>query len=121
MRYCKFITLVCSVATAWPLSAVAGDVVLVEVLNAEFQSIRTIDSVPDLAAFSKLWTTRVKANVDTTMRSRYAIVIQQGNGRSARWFYDPAGMAQVLSIWKAPVYRLSSPEAFNAFLGIGAQ
>jgi hypothetical protein len=116
MRCYKFISLVGSVATA-----VADNVMLVKVLNAEFQSIRTITSVPDLAVFSKLWASRVKVNANTAMRPKYAIVIQQSNGRSERWFYDPAGIVQVLSIWKTPVYRLSSPEGFNEFLGTRVQ
>jgi hypothetical protein len=106
MRRYKFIALVCSIATAWPLSTVAGDITRVTVLNAELQSIRTLTSVPDLAVFSELWATRVKANVSTAMRPGYSIVIQQSDRRSERWLYDDTGIVQVLSIRKTPVYRL---------------
>jgi hypothetical protein len=118
MRRCTFITLVCSMATGWPLSAAADDVMRVTVLDAEHQSIRTITSVPDLAVFSKFWATRVQVSASTAMRPRYSIIIQQGDRRSERWLYDYTGVARVLSIWKTPVYRLSSPPDFNQFLGI---
>jgi hypothetical protein len=120
MRRCKFITLACTMANVWPLSAVADDVTRVTVLSAEFQSIRTITSVPDLAVFSKLWATRVKVNANIAMRPGFRIVIQQSDHRSERWLYDDAGVVQVLSIWKTPVYRLSSPAEFNELLGIRA-
>jgi hypothetical protein len=120
MRRCKFITFVCGMATGWPLSAVADDVMRITVLNAEFQSIRTITTVSDFAVFSRLWASRVKVPAKTTMRPGYSIVIQQGDCRSERWIYDDAGIVQVLSIWKTPVYRLSSPAEFNELLGIRA-
>jgi hypothetical protein len=116
----RFITLLGSVATAWPLSAMADNIMRVAVLDAEFRSIRTIISAPELALFSKLWATRAKLNASTVVQPDYKIVIQQSDGRSARWLYDPAGIVQVLSIWKTPVYRLASPERFNEFLGIRA-
>jgi hypothetical protein len=59
-------------------------------------------------------------NANTAMQPAYKIVIQHSDRRSERWFYDPAGIVQVLSIWKTPVYRLPSPEGFNEFLGIKA-
>jgi hypothetical protein len=117
MRRCKFIILVCS--AVWPRSATAEDVVRVAVLDAELQSIRTITSAPDLAVFNKLWATRVKVNANTTIRPGYSIVIQQRDRRGERWLYDDAGIVQVLSIWRTPVYRLSSPAEFNELLGIG--
>jgi hypothetical protein len=120
MRLCKFITLACGMATVWPLSAAAVDVTGVTVLNAQLQSIRTIASVSDLAVFSRLWATRVKVNASTSVRPGYSIVIQHGDRRSERWLYDDAGIVQVLSIWKTPVYRLPSPTEFNQLLGIGA-
>lgn len=118
MRRCKFIALVASMATAWPLSAAAGEVMRVTVLGAGLKPIRTMTSVPDLAVFSELWATRVKANAGTVMRPGYSIVIQQSDRRSERWLYDDAGIVQVLSIWQTPVYRVSSPAEFNEFLGI---
>jgi hypothetical protein len=120
MRPCKFITLVCSMATAGPLSAVAGDVTRVSVLDAGHQPIRTMTSVPDLVVFGEIWATRVKVNAGTAMRPGYSIVIQQSDRRSERWLYDDAGIVQALSIWKTPVYRVSSPAAFNEILGIRA-
>ena len=92
----------------------------VAVLDAELRSIRTITSAPDLALFSKLWATRAKVSANTAVQPAYKIVIQQSDRRSERWLYDPAGIVQVLSIWKTPVYRLPSPEGFNEFLGIKA-
>jgi hypothetical protein len=118
MRRCKFIALVCSMATAWPLSAAAGDVMQVTVLDAGLQPIRTMTSVPELAVFSELWATRVKVNANTAMRPGYRIVIQQSDRRSERWLYDDAGIVRVLSIWKTPVYRVSSPAKFNELLRI---
>ena len=116
----RFITLLGSVATAWPLSATADNIMRVAVLDAESRSIRTITSAPDLALFSKLWATRAKVSANTAVQPAYKIVIQQSDRRSERWLYDPAGIVQVLSIWKTPVYRLPSPEGFNEFLGIKA-
>jgi hypothetical protein len=120
MRRCKFIALVASMAAGWPLPAVSGDVMRVTVLDAGLQPIRAMTSVPDLAVFSEFWATRVKVNAGTATRPGYSIVIEQSNRRSERWLYDIAGIVQVLSIWKTPVYRVSSPAEFNEFLGIGA-
>jgi hypothetical protein len=117
---CKFIALVCSMATASPLSAAAGDVMQVAVLDAGLRPIRTIASVPDLAVFSEFWATRVKVNANTAMRPGYRIVIQQSDQRSERWLYDDAGIVRVLSICKTPAYRVSSPAKFNELLGIRA-
>jgi hypothetical protein len=118
MRRCKFVSLVSGLATASPVSAVAGDVMRVTVFSAELQSIRTITSVSDLAVFDELWATRVKMNPDTAMRPGYRIIIQKTDQRSERWLYDEAGIVRVLSIWKTPVYRVSSPAEFNELLGI---
>ena len=100
------------------MSAPADDVMRVTVLNAEFQLIRTIISVPNLAVFGKFWAARVKVNAGMATQPGFRIVIQQSDRRSERWLYDDAGLVHVLSIWNTPVYRLSSPADFNEFLGI---
>jgi hypothetical protein len=101
----------------WPLSAAAEDITKVTVLDAEFRLIRTITSAPDLAAFGELWVKRTMQGPDVAMRPAYKIDIHSA-GRSYRWLYDPAGLAQTLSKKKSPVYRLSSPAAFNELLAI---
>src|SRR5262245_54409188 len=101
----------------WPLSAAAGDVTQVSVLDGEFRPIRTIQSAPDLTAFEQLWRERQKQGRDVTMRALYKIDIERG-GRSDRWLYDPAGLARRLSKRKTPVYRLPSAAAFNRLLAI---
>jgi hypothetical protein len=120
MRRRRFIALLGGLPATWPLSAVAEDVIRVTVFDAEFRPIRTITSAPDLAVFSELWAARVKESANAAMRPDYKIDIQS-NRRSDRWLYDPVGVVQALSKKKTPVYRLSSPAAFNELLGIRAQ
>jgi hypothetical protein len=119
LRRRGFITLFGGVAAAWPFSAKAGNIKRVAVLDAEFRPIRTITAAPDLAVFGELWAARVKVTANTTMRPDYKIDIQSDR-RSERWLFDPAGVAQVLSILKTPVYRLPSPAELNELLGIRA-
>jgi hypothetical protein len=120
MRRRRFIALLGGVTAALPLSAVAADAIRVTVLDAEFRPIRTITSAPDLAVFSEHWAARVKVSANAAMQPDYKIDIQSDR-RSERWLYDPAGFLQVLSKAKTPVYRLTSPAAFNELLGIAAQ
>ncbi|HLL29261.1 MAG TPA: hypothetical protein VKT73_16610 [Xanthobacteraceae bacterium] len=92
----------------------------VAVLDAEFRTIRTITAATDLAFFNELWAARLKESPNVTMRPDYKIDILSDR-RSTRWLYDPAGLVQVLSVNKSPIYRMSSPAAFNELLGIKAQ
>jgi len=74
-------------------------------------------SAGDLAAFSALWAARAEEAGRSSVPADYKIDIQ-GGGRSVRWLYDSEGFVQALSVRQTPVYRLPSPAAFNALLGI---
>jgi hypothetical protein len=78
--------------------------------------VRTITSARELELFDKLWSERA-AETESALRPFYKISIYR-HGRSVRWLYDPAGLAQVLSKAKKPVYRLQSVDALNALLAI---
>ena len=101
----------------WPLSAAAGNVTQVSVLDEEFRPIRTLQSASDLTAFEQLWLEREKQGPDVAMRAVYKIDIESA-GRSDRWLYDPAGLVRRLTKRKSPVYRLPSASAFNQLLAI---
>jgi hypothetical protein len=97
----------------------AQDIVRVTVLELDRDNrlVRTISSAEDLAVFRELWSARVKEGAGTPMRPTYKIGVQ-GTGRSETWLYDPQGLARVLTIKTASVYRLPSAAAFNKLLGI---
>lgn len=115
MQRRNFVTFLGAVV-ALPSLAAARRVNLITVLDAEFRSVSEISSDLDLAAFNKHWATRIQST-DVAMRLTYKIDIQYGR-LSDRWLYDPAGYTQVLSKKDTPGYRLESPSAFNALLGI---
>ena len=96
---------------------ITRDVTEVVVRDAEFQVVRKLTSVEELAAFQKIWSTRAKDKDAIVSEPHFKLDVRYGN-RGARWLYDPRGFVQMLTIWKAPVYRLSSPEEFNTLLGI---
>ena len=101
----------------WILSAAAAPATKVTVLDKESRPVRTITSEHELATFNELWSRRVVAGPGTAMRYFYKLQIVQ-NGRSNSWFYDPAGVTQVLAVHKRPVYRVPSIEEFNALLAV---
>ena len=104
-------------ATFALLSCAAGEIERVGVLDAQFRPVSTLTSAADLAAFSGLWAARVEESSRTSIAADYKIDIRS-EGRSVRWLYDSEGFVQVLSVQQRPVYRLPSPAAFNALLGI---
>jgi hypothetical protein len=99
------------------LSCAAGEMERVGVLDAEFRPVSTLTSAGELAAFNAPWAARVEESGRASVAADYKIDIQTG-GRSVRWLYDSEGFVQVLSAGQRPVYRLPSPTAFNALLGI---
>jgi hypothetical protein len=99
-------------------SATAAGTTTVTVRDAEFRELRTITSARELALFDKLWSARAE-DTESTLRPLYKISIFR-NGRSMRWLYDPAGLAQVLSKAKKPMYRLRSVDDLNALLAISS-
>jgi hypothetical protein len=110
-----------ALAMLLPWSASAQDISHVSVFDPDRRLVKTLESASELAAFGELWRGRTAQEGQLTGASLYAIVvIQRGSRRSYRWFYDPTGFTQVLSVLRVPVYRLSAPEAFNRLLGIGA-
>jgi hypothetical protein len=99
-------------------SATAAGTTTVTVLDTGFREVRTITSARELALFDKLWSDRA-AETESALRPFYKISIYR-NGRSVRWLYDPAGLAQVLSKAKKPVYRMQSVDDLNALLAISS-
>ena len=57
---------------------------------------------------------------EAAMRRTYKIVIE-AEGRSETWFYDPEGLAQVLTKKRAWVYRLPAAGGFDKLLGIARE
>ena len=80
--------------------------------------MRTITSAHELALFDRLWSNRT-VETESALRPFYKVSIYR-NGRPVRWLYDPAGLAQVLSKAKKPVYRLQSVEDLNALMAISS-
>jgi hypothetical protein len=68
-----------------------------------------------------LWSAKTVRESERVSGSLYYIIVIQRSGRSARWFYDPAGFLQVLSKGRTPVYAVSDREAFNKLLAINSQ
>jgi hypothetical protein len=97
-------------------SATAAGTTTVTVRDAGFREVRTITSARELALFDRLWSDRTE-ETESALRPLYKVSIFR-NGRSVRWLYDPAGLAQVLSKAKKPLYRLQSAEDLNALLAI---
>jgi hypothetical protein len=120
MRRIRFIALLGSAAAFALLSCAAADIERVGVLDAEFRPVSTLTSAADLAAFGSLWATRLEESGRAAVAADYKIDIQS-EGHSVRWLYDSAGFVQVLSAKQTPVYRLPSPAALNALLGIAAR
>src|SRR5215831_6858093 len=104
------------VLLGWLMSGAAAETTKVTVLDEQFQPVRTITSDQELAAFDKLWSQRTIAPSDAALKQRYKLDIVR-DGRSVRWFYDPAGLTQVLTKQKTPVYTLPAAE-INALLGV---
>src|ERR1700683_3447813 len=99
-------------------SATTAATTTVTVLDSEFREVRTITSAQELALFDRLWSDRA-VQTETTLRPLYKISIYR-NGLAVRWLYDPAGLAQVLSKAKKPVYRLRSVDDLNVLLAISS-
>ena len=99
--------------------ATAAGTTTVVVLDSEFREVRTVTAAHELALFDRLWSQRA-VETENTLRPIYKISIYR-NGRSVRWLYDPAGLAQVLSKAKKPVYRLQSVDDLNALLAISSR
>jgi hypothetical protein len=99
-------------------SATTAGTTTVTVRDAEFHELRTITSARELALFDKLWSDRV-VETESALRALYKVSIYR-HGLSVRWLYDPAGLAQVLSKAKKPVYRLRSVADLNALLAISS-
>jgi hypothetical protein len=99
-------------------SATAAGTTTVTVREAEFREVRTITSVRELELFDRLWSQRI-VETEGTLRPLYKISIYR-NGRPVTWLYDPAGLAQVLSKAKKPVYRLHSVPDLNALLAVSS-
>jgi hypothetical protein len=115
----KFFDVLGGLVVCFSKLTMAQDIMRVAVLELDRDNrlVQTISSAEDLAAFREIWSTRVKEGAATAMRPTYKIAIQ-GAGRSETWLYDPQGLARVLTIKTASVYRLPSAAAFNKLLGI---
>jgi hypothetical protein len=111
------VTLCSGLATS-PILAAMPNIRQVTVRDASFVHIKTISSGLDVEAFAKHWASRER-DARTPLNLEYKVDIQY-EGRNERWLYDPGGLTQVLTKGQAPVYRLTSPPAFNFLLGIGA-
>jgi len=99
-------------------SATPAGTTTVVVLDSEFRELRTITAAHELALFDRLWSDRAE-ETEGALRPLCKVSIYR-NGRSVRWLYDPAGLAQVLSKAKTPVYRLQSVDDLNALLAISS-
>jgi hypothetical protein len=99
-------------------SATTAGTTTVTVRDAEFRELRTITSARELALFDKLWSDRM-LETENALRPLYKVSIYR-HGLSVRWLYDPAGLAQVLSKAKKPVYRLRSVADLNVLLAISS-
>jgi hypothetical protein len=99
-------------------SATAAGTTTVTVRNAEFLEVRTITSAHELALFDELWVDRT-VETESLFRPFYKVAVYR-NGRPVSWLYDPAGLTQVLSKAKKPVYRLRSVDDLNALLAISS-
>jgi len=104
-----------------PTSLYAQDISAVTVLDPDSQLVKTLTSARDLAAFNELWSAKMARESGRVSGSVYKIIVVRQGGRSARWFYDPAGFLQVLSKSRTPVYGVSDREAFNRLLAINSQ
>ncbi len=60
----------------WPIRTRAQDIAFVQVLDDQFQPVRTFTSVEELAAFQALWSGRVRAAEAVAMRPRYKIDVR---------------------------------------------
>lgn len=111
-------------ALLWPWSAAAADPVKVRVLDRECRVIEEIASPRQLASFIELWSKRIEQtsqnSAATGDRYPYKLDIQYSR-RTERWLYDPTGFTRVLSKQRAPVYRIPSPQEFNALLRIASE
>lgn len=107
-----------------------GKIVKVTVHDQDSQLVRVIDSERDLAAFRALWVSLVEADPGSVTppprwRPYYTLNIEKagrgGGTRSATWFYFPWSgtvklLAVIRAVYVAPLYRTSSPGAFEALL-----
>jgi hypothetical protein len=100
----------------FPFKRKIDQVIVRHMHNTDSSIARTMTSAEELEAFRALWSSRKKLPPNTPLQVQYKFTILSG-GRGDTWFYDPSGLAQVLTKARTPVYRLPSPEAFNRLIG----
>jgi hypothetical protein len=100
-------------------------IVQVTVRDQDFRVVRVLASEHDLAAFRCLWASMTEADyrswVKPPGRDHHKLDIQwrhrSGRMHGSRWLYHPDGCVNQLGIWRkiwvAPLYRMSSPSAFD--------
>jgi hypothetical protein len=103
----------------------APQLVKVTVWDARFNLIKTIETDAELAAFSAVWSQKLKLPRGTKAPWEYYLDLREVKGRkhaSKRLLYDPHGFAKVLAIpflgIYIPVYRIASPDELNRLLGV---
>jgi hypothetical protein len=85
------------------------------VLNADFQIVNTLTRPEDLAAFARLFRTKLVAAPAGALSWSHKLDVRNERS-SARWLYDPRGFLQVLTKAKVPIYKVPEAEKFRALL-----